>query len=74
MLTTTPGKEPPIASSQRRYSRHDVVGMLRSAAAVAGVDVPEAAPLALRHLFQRDLIELGAQLLIGGTDDVGSTP
>ncbi|XIG78612.1 hypothetical protein C1N81_38910 [Streptomyces sp. SGAir0957] len=56
---------------KRRYSRHDVDGMLRSAAAAAGVDLPEAAPLALRHLFQRDLIELGAQLLIGGTYDVG---
>ncbi|MFE6153614.1 hypothetical protein [Streptomyces sp. NPDC057889] len=57
---------------KRRYPRQDVDGMLRSAASVAGFQLPDAAPLALRNLFQRSLAELGAQLLIGGTGDVGS--
>jgi hypothetical protein len=52
----------------RRAIGRDLDGILRTHAAAAGIDLPE--PRSVSNPFDKTLVEVGARLMIGGTDDV----
>ncbi|MGP3637830.1 hypothetical protein ACTU45_31620 [Streptomyces sp. 24-1644] len=57
--------------ANRHSPRRDFDGILRDAAAAAGVKLPRSPKTAAPNIFHRALMEPGARLLLGGTADVG---
>ncbi|WP_328373649.1 hypothetical protein OG800_50685 (plasmid) [Streptomyces sp. NBC_00445] len=52
----------------RRAIGRDLDGILRTHAAAAGIDMPE--PRSVSNPFDKTVVEVGARLMVGGTDDV----